>query len=354
MSEDADPMRGRRAFLGAAGGAFAATLLCVLSLAPFARALAQQPPKLPTVAILSARAQTTDACGANLQASGLPCFMEALRDLGYVEGKNVLFEMRFAGDDFKRLPALAAELVRLRPDVIATHTVPGAYAAAAATTTIPIIVGPASEEALTRLSGNLARPTGNVTGFTVSSVEQEVKCLQFLKELAPRTARVVVLLNPDNPSHRNYPGILAPAAAQLGVTLTKVVARNAADLPQAFAAIMASGADAIYLVDDAALAGNGSVRRQVGEWALSRKLPLASSNARVAADGGLVSFGTDLNVLTRRAAAYVDKVLKGARPADLPVERPSKYNLSVNNKTARALGFAIPQSLLLRADEVIQ
>ncbi|MBK7471124.1 MAG: ABC transporter substrate-binding protein [Betaproteobacteria bacterium] len=193
-----------------------------------------------------------------------------------------------------------------------------------------------------------------MTGFTVSSVEQEVKCLQFLKELAPRTARVVVLLNPDNPSHRNYPGILAPAAAQLGVTLTKVVARNAADLPQAFAAIMASGADAIYLVDDAALAGNGSVRRQVGEWALSRKLPLASSNARVAADGGLVSFGTDLNVLTRRAAAYVDKVLKGARPADLPVERPSKYNLSVNNKTARALGFAIPQSLLLRADEVIQ
>ena len=332
----------------------AAALSCILSLAPMACAWAQQPGKLPTIAILSARAPTTDACGARLQASGLPCFMEALRDLGYVDGKNVRFEMRFAAGDFNKLPALAAELVRLRPDVIATHTAPGAYAAAAATSRIPIIVGPASEEALTRLAGNLARPTGNVTGFTLSSVDQEVKILQFLKELAPRTSRVAVLLSPDNSTFRNYPGLLAPAAAQLGVRLTTVAARNAADLPHAYTAIIASGADAIYLVDDATVAGIGSVRKRIGEWALSRKLPFASANARVAADGGLVSFGTDLNTLNRRAAAYVDKILKGASPADLPVERPSKYNLSVNNKTARALGLTIPQSMLLRADEVIQ
>ena len=354
MSDDADPMRGRRAFLGAVGGAFATASFCVLSLAPFEHSWAQQPAKLPTVAILSPRNPTTDACGAKLQAIGLPCFMEAMRDLGYVEGKNVLFEFRFAEEDFKKLPALAAELVRLRPDVILTAGTPGANAAAAATTTIPIIVGPAGEEALTRLAGNLARPTGNVTGFTLDSEEQQIKCLQFLKELAPRTARVAVLLNPDNPSYRNFPGILAPTVAQLGVTLVRIEARNASELPQAFAAIAASGANAIYLIDDAALAGNGPVRKRVAEWALPRKMPVTSTNARVAADGGLVSFGTDLNTLQRRAAAYVDKVLKGARPADLPVERPSKYNLSVNAKTARALGLTIPQSLLLRADEVIQ
>ena len=343
---------GRQTFNGRVS--IAAVLFCVLSLAPLAHAWAQQPAKLPTVAILSARNPTTDACGANLQGSALPCFMEAMRDLGYVEGKNVLFEARFAGDDFKKLPDLAAELVSLQPAVIATAGTPGAQAAAAATTTIPIIVGPAGEEALTRLAGNLARPTGNVTGFTLESVEQQIKCLQFLKELAPRTSRVALLVNPDNPGSRNYPGILASAAAQLGVALIRFEARNVSELPQAFAAIAASGANAIYLLDDAALAGNGPVRKQVSAWALPRKLPVVSSNARVAADGGLVSFGTDLNTLTRRAAAYVDKILKGAKPADLPVERPSKYNLSVNAKTARALGLTIPQSLLLRADEVIQ
>ena len=140
----------------------------------------------------------------------------------------------------------------------------------------------------------------------------------------------------------------------MGLTLIGVAARNAADLPQAFAAIAASGANAIYLFDDAALAGTGPVRKEVGEWALKRKLPVVSPNARVASDGGLLSFGTDLNALSRRAAAYVDKVLKGVKPADLPVERPSKFNLSVNAKTAKALGLTIPQSLLFRADEVIQ
>jgi putative ABC transport system substrate-binding protein len=316
-------------------------------------AWAQQPAKLPTVGILSARAPTTDACGAKLQTSSLPCFMEAMRDLGYVEGKNVSFEFRFAEDDFKKLPALAAELVHLRPDVIYTAGA-GAPAAAKATTTIPIIVGPAGEESLLRLAGNLARPIGNVTGFTLVSVEQEIKCLELLKGLAPRTSRVALLINPDNPGYRNYPGLLAPAAAQFGVTLIRIEARNVSDLPQAFATIAASGANAIFLLDDAALAGMGTVRKQVSERALKQGIPVVSPNARIAADGGLVSFGTDLNKLNRRAAAYVDKVLKGAKPADLPVERPSKFNLSLNVKTAKALGLTIPQSLLLRADEVIQ
>ncbi len=344
-------MRDRRTFMG--GMAIAVACLSVLNLAMTACAWAQQSAKLPKVAILSPRAPTSQACGANMQGSSLPCFLDAMRELGYVAGKNVSFEFRFAEDDYKKLPALAAELVRLRPDVILTAG-PGATAAANATTTIPIIVGPGGEETLTRLAGNLAHPTGNVTGFTLVSVEQELKCLQLLKELVPRTSRVALLLNPDNPSNRDYPGLLAAAAAQLGLTLIRIEARNVSDLSQALAAIAASGANAIYLIDDPALAGTGPVRKQVSEWALKRGLPVVSPNARVASDGGLLSFGTDLNVLNRRAAAYVDKVLKGVKPVDLPVERPSVFNLSVNVKTAKALGIVIPQSLLLRADEVIQ
>jgi len=342
---------GRRRFIGTL--ATAAALFLVVNIALIADAWAQQPARLPKVAILSQGAPPAETCGANMQASSLPCFMDALRELGHVEGKNVSFEFRFAEQDYTRLPALAAELVGLRSDVIYTSGA-GAAAAANATTTIPIIVGPASEETLTRLAGNLARPTGNVTGFTLVSVEQEIKLLQILKEVAPRTSRLALVLNPDNPGYRNYPGILAPTAAQLGMTLIKIEARNASDLPQALAAIAAYGANAIYLFDDAALAGSGPVRKEVGEWAVKRKLPVVSPNARVASDGGLVSFGTDLNTLNRRAAAYVDKILKGVKPADLPVERPSKFNLSVNVKIAKVLGLTIPQSVLLRADEAIQ
>ena len=341
----------RRTFMGSV--AIAAALLSVLSLATIACAWAQQAAKLPKVAILSQRAPPTEACAANMQGSSLPCFLDAMAELGYVDGKNVSFEFRFAEDDYKKLPALAAELVRLRPDVILTAG-PGATAAANATTTIPIIVGPASEETLTRLAGNLAHPTRNVTGFALNSVEQELKCLQLLRELAPRASRVALLLNPDNIGYGDNAGRLASAATQLGLTLIRIEARNLSELPQAFAAIMASGANAIFIADDAALAGTDPVRKQVSEWALKQRLSVVSSNARVASDGGLLSFGTDLNALQRRAAGYVDKILKGAKPVDLPVERPSTFKLSVNVKTAKALGLTIPQSLLVRADEVIQ
>ena len=341
----------RRTFMGSV--AIAAALFSFLSLAVSQYVRAQQPAKLPKVAILAPLKPTTETCSANFQGPSLPCFMDALRELGYVDGKNVSFEFRFAGEDEKKLPALAAELVSLRPDVIYTAG-PGADAAARATTTIPIIVGPGGEETLTRLAGNLAHPTGNVTGFTLTSVEQEIKCLQLLKEFAPRTSRVAILLNPDSLSQRDYPGVLAPAAGQLGVTLIRIEARNVSGLPRAFAAIAASGANAIFLVDDPALAGTREGRKQVIEQGLSRRLPVASSNSSVASEGGLVSLGTDRPALARRAAFYVDKILKGAKPADLPVERPSTFKLSVNVKTAKALGLTIPQTLLLRADEVIE
>ena len=315
-------------------------------------ARAQQPARLPTVGILSDAGPT--ACGSGAPGYPVACMVEALRDLGHVDGRNVAFEYRYANGDYKRLSALAAELVALRPDVVYTLTNAGADAAAKATTTIPIVVGPAGETALSRLAGNLARPVGNVTGQTLGGSEQNQKCLQLLKELAPRTSRVAVIRNPDNPAFVQSLGLLEPAAAQLGVTLVKIEARNVSDLAQAFAAVAASRADAIFMFDEGPLAGSSQVRKQVSEWALSRRLPVASPNASFAADGGLVSLGTDVPAVSRRAAFYVHRILGGAKPADLPVERPTIFKLSVNRKTAAALGLTIPQSLLLRADEVIQ
>ena len=315
----------------------------------------QQPGRLQTVAILSPgkRADMT-ACGTFSRGVGPGCFVEGLRALGYDDGRNVTFVYRFAEGAPERLPALAVELVNLRPDVIYTFTSGGADAVAGATTTIPIVIGPAGEITLERLAGNFARPVGNVTGLTLTSIEQDQKCLQLLKELAPRTSRVAILLSPENPNNRHYPGVLLAAAGQLGITLTRIDVRNAADLPQAFAMIRASGMDAIFMVDDPALAGTPAVRKQILEWALSRRLPVASSSWRIAPDGGLVSLGTVNSELSRRAAFFVHRILGGAKVADLPVERPTTYKLSVNRATATALGLTIPQSLLLRADEVIQ
>jgi putative ABC transport system substrate-binding protein len=327
-----------------------AVALCGMSRA----ARAQSARKDLRIGILSPGKQADATCASEGLGRGVGCIIEGLRALGYTEGRNIAFEYRFAEGASGRLPALAAELVRLRPDVIVTFTTAGAEAAAGATTTIPIVVGPAGERTLERLAGNFARPVGNVTGFTLGSYEQEEKGLQLLKELAPRTSRVGVLVNPDNPNYRNYLDILRPSASQLGITLIRIEARNESDLPQVFAAIRASAADAIYMVDDAALAGAGEVRKQILQWAIGSRLPVASSSSRVAPDGGLVSLGTDSSALSRRAAFYVHRILSGAKVADLPVERPTTFKLSVNRKTAAALGLTIPQSLLLRADEVIQ
>jgi len=328
------------------------SLVAFASLAP-AHAWAQKPARLPTVGILSPN-RPVGACGPDRQDATVCYFIAGMRALGYIEGRNVAFEYRFADGDFKRLPALASELVALRPDVIYTHTGLSADAAAGATTTIPVVVGPSGEVTLTRLAGNLARPTGNVTGTTSNTIGQDEKCLQLLKELAPRITRIAVLLNPNNFDYRGYPGVLGPATARSGMTLIGIEVRNVSDLPQAFATIAARGADAILLTADPLLTASEAIRPRVIEWATSRRLPLASTSYRVVPGGGLISLSTDIQAPARRAAYYVHRILNGAKPADLPVELPTIFKLSVNRKTAAALGLKIPQSLLLRADEVIQ
>src|SRR4029453_13143412 len=194
--------------------------------------------------------------------------------LGYVDGGNVRFEYRFADEDYKRLPALAKQLVALRPDVIYTHTGFSANAAATATTTIPIVVGPAGEASLTRLAGNLARPTTNVTGTALNTIGQDEKCLQLLKELAPRIPRVAVLLNPNNFDYRGYPGVLGTAAAHSGITLSAVEVGNVSDLQQAFAIMEAKGAEAILLTADPLLTASDHIRPRVNDWAPGPRPPL--------------------------------------------------------------------------------
>ena len=280
-------------------------------------------------------------------------FMDGLRSLGYMEGRNVAFEYRFADGHYKQLPVLAKELVALQPDVIYTHTGLSADAAASATTTIPIVIGPAGETSLTRLAGNLARPTGNVTGTALNTIGQDEKCLQLLKELAPRIRRVAVLLNPNNFDYRGYPGVLEPAAAQSRVALIGIEVRNVSDLPQAFATLEARGADGILLTADPVLTASDETRPRVIAWAKSHRLPLGSPSHRVAPDGGLFSLSTDINAPAHRAAFYVHRILNGAKPGDLPVERPTTFKLVVNGRTAAALGLTIPQSVLALADDVI-
>jgi len=328
------------------------SLAVFTSLAP-ACAWAQNPTRLPTVGILSPNSPV-GTCGPDQQERTVCYFLDGFRALGYVEGRNVAIEYRFADGEFKRLPVLATELVALRPDVIYTHTGLSADAAAGATTTIPIVIGPAGETSLTRLAGNLARPTTNVTGIALNTIGQDEKCLQLLKELSPRSTRVAVLLNPHNFDYRGYPGVLGPAAAQSGMTLIGIEIRSASDLPEAFATIAGKGANAILLTADPLLTASDEIRPPVIDWATRRRLPLASPSYRVAPGGGLFSLSTDIQAPARRAAHYVHRILNGARPADLPVERPTTFKLVVNRKTANALGLSIPQSVLLRADEVIQ
>ena len=256
----------------------------------------------------------------------------------------------------KRLPALAAELVALRPDVIYTLGSGGADAAAKATGTIQIVVGLAGEPTLFRLAGSLARPNGNLTGFTTGSFNYELleKCFQLLKEAAPRLSRVAVIHNPDNKGYLSNLHALAPAASQLGITLLDIGIRDLAELPQAFAAILAGRADALYVSPENSLGGSPEFRKQVSAWAQSHRLPLSSTFAPFAADGALLSLGPDFAAIARRSATYVQRILAGAKPGDLPIERPTIFKFTLNRKAALAIGLTIPQALLLRADEVIE
>ena len=302
----------------------------------------------PRLAILSPAPRMTDS------GTVYGAFTATLAALGWARDRNLDIVERFADFAADRIPALAAELVSLQPDVIFTFTNPGAYAAAAATPTIPIVVGPAVETTLAELAGNFARPTGNVTGITLQVRGQDEKCIELLHTVMPALTRVAVIINPLNAGFNDLVDALQETFRSRGLTLVRVDARGADEIDAAFAKIAEERVAAIHVPDDASVTAHGPSRHRLIELALARRLPVASTHLRFAAEGSLITFSTDIPALARRAATYVDKILKGATPAELPVERPTMFKLAVNLKTAKALGISLPSEILLRADEVIE
>jgi putative ABC transport system substrate-binding protein len=279
-------------------------------------------------------------------------FEEGLRSLGYRVGENVVIEYRFADGEVERLPALAAELVRLGVDVIVTGFNPMAVAAMKATTTIPIVMINSIDPVGTGLVASLARPGGNVTGFAGDTGSEILgKRFELLKETLPNLSRVGILWNPDVALNRSRQTSMAETARALGLMLVPVEARGLDALEQAFASMARERAQALVVQGDIVL---GNDRGQIAEMALRNRLPAASVQRADAEAGFFLSYGADYPDQYRRSALFIDKIFKGAKPADLPVEQPTKFELVINLKTAKALGITVPPSVLARADEVIE
>ena len=279
-------------------------------------------------------------------------FVQGLREAGYIDGQNLAVDVRGIGSSYDQLPALVAGLVQRKVDVIVALGSPAsAQAAKNATSTIPIVMVGVADAVELRLIDSLARPGGNITGLTVPYTQLAAKQLELLKEADPRLSRVAVLWNPNGPA--GEPGVkkIEVAARSLGVQVQPVEVRNPGDFGGAFSAITQRRADGLFVTEDLTF----SVRRgEIALFALKSRLPTISSFREFSQAGGLLTYGPNGPELFRRAANFVGKVLNGAKPADLPVEEPVRYELVINMTTARALGLTIPQSLLLRADRVME
>jgi putative ABC transport system substrate-binding protein len=277
---------------------------------------------------------------------------QALRELGYVEGRNIIIERRYAEGRAERLPDLAAELVRLKPDVIVATATAATQAAKNATKTIPIVMVAVLDPVGTGLIASLARPGGNITGLTfLAGLEIVGKTLQLLKEAVPGIRRVAVLWNPTHPTHQVALQELKAAARVLGVELQPLGARGPDEFDSAFSAMARERADALLVMPETIFVQH---RIRLADFAAKHRLPAMHAVREHAEAGGLMAYAPNVVEIVRHAAIFVDKILKGAKPADLPVEQPTKFELVINMKTAKALGLTIPQSVLFRADQVIQ
>ena len=326
------------------GGAILCVLACSLLAAPLG-IQAQPAGKVSRIGYLS-------SASASTQQPQLNAFRQKLRDLGYVEGRNIIIEQRSAEGRYERLPALARELAHLNVDLIVTGGgIPSALAAKGATKTIAIVFF-AGDPVASGIVSSLARPGGNMTGVGPLTAELDAKRLEILKEAVPTATRVAILWNPNNPTGVPQRNRMALAAVVLGVQLRMLEARSPGEIDTAFAETARERPDAMLVLTDPML---DNERNRLINLAARAGLPVVSGGFRSFAEaGGLLSYGLSLIEAYRRLAIYVDKILKGAKPADLPVEEPTKYELVINLKTAKALGLTIPQSLLVRADELIQ
>jgi putative tryptophan/tyrosine transport system substrate-binding protein len=319
-------------------------LLVTLALGPLVVSLAQTAAPVPRIGLLS-------LFSPDIGESMAESFRQGLRDLGYIEGQNIRIESRWAEGHHERLAELAADLVRLEVAVMVTESTPAALAAKQATQTIPIVTAAIGNPVAAGLVASLARPGGNVTGVTTFTSELSGKRLELLKEAAPQTTLVAVLWNAVNPSNMGYLEDTKAAAQALGLPLQAVAVRTPSDFDRAFEAMASTRPSALITLPDGMLVDN---RAPIVAFAAKNQLPAIFPDREFAEAGGLMTYGPNLAANFRRAAAFVDKILKGAKPADLPVEQPMKFELIINLKTAKALGMTIPPSLLLLADEVLQ
>ncbi len=308
---------------------------------PVARA--QQSAGIPRIGILTLSV-----------ASSMPAFegfRQGLRDLGYVEGQNIVLELRFAQGRPERLAAMAIELARMKVDVIVIEGAQAARVARDASKTIPVVMAVVGDPVRAGLVASLARPGGNITGLSTLSPELSGKRLQLLKEVVPQAMRVAVIWNDSNPAAAGNLEETRTAARSMGVEIQSVEVRDSSDLDVALEAVAAARPGALLTLTNGMFLAN---RTRIVEFTARSRLPAIFPDREFAQAGGLMAYGPSLTANFRRAAGYVDKILKGAKPADLPVEQPTQFELIINLKTAKALGITIPQAVLLRADEVIQ
>jgi ABC-type uncharacterized transport system substrate-binding protein len=326
-------MIGRREFITLLGGAAAAWPLA---------ARAQQPGKLPTIGFLAAN--------PSIESQRVAAFVQRLRELGWIDGRNLAIEYRWAEGRNERYAENAAEFVRLKVDVIVTVATPATLAAKQATTLIPIVFAAASDPVGTGLVASLARPGANVTGLANQVSDTGGKKLELLREVVPVLRRLAIMANVGNPASVLDMGEAQATARTLGLEVTISEIRRAEDISPAFDALRGR-ADALYVCVDPLV---NTHRIRVNTLALAARLPTMHGLREYVEAGGLMSYGPNLPDLLRRAADYVDKILRGAKPGDIPVEQPTKFDLIINLTTAKALGLEIPPTLLARADEVIE
>jgi len=322
---------------------FAVALALSLVFAPFA-AEAQPAGKVWRIGFLG---NSTAALEANLVGP----FREGLRELGYVEGQSLVIEYRWAEGRYERFPALIAELLTQRVEVIVTAGVPASLSVKKATTSVPLVMVAVGDPVATGLVASLARPGGNITGLTSTADEIEGKRLELLREVIPKLSRVAVLWNPENPGLLPSLKEIGAVAQGLALKLQALEVRTAGDLDRAFNAIVRERPGALHVMGDRLFLHN---RQRIIDFGTRERLPVIAVHPELVEAGGLLSYGPSYPGMHRRAAYFVDRILKGSKPADLPVERPSKFELVINLKTAKALGLTIPPSVLGRADHVIQ
>lgn len=310
--------------------------------APFV--IAQQPAKLPRIGYLFSFVRSQ---GEHLWQA---C-QQGMRELGYVEGRNVLLEPRWAEGHHDRMPALVAELARLKVDVIVAAATPANLAARAGAGSIPVVMVAVADPVRVGLVDSLARPGGRMTGLSLLTPELSGKRLSMLAELDSRIRRVAVLNNPDNSSHRVFLEETQSAADKLQIQIHPMHARNSAEIERAFQTAIKDGAQGFIVFDDPVFWG---LRKQFVALAAQGRLPVMYGYSEFVDEGGLISYGPHRPDLYRRTASYIDRILKGANPAELPIERPTRFELFVNMQAAKSLALAIPQSVLLRADRVIE